>query len=87
MQRIAHLVDVATMRTKTVGIVGVGGGANISRNLVRSGLRTYKACDFDRVEWVNVCRQEHMADQVGTFKVHALEVELRRIDPEVCIES
>ncbi|HEX3151195.1 MAG TPA: ThiF family adenylyltransferase [Gemmataceae bacterium] len=68
------------MATRTVTIIGNGGGANLTRNLARCNIKRLNLVDFDHVEAVNVCRQEHAADQVGWPKVEALARELRRIN-------
>jgi hypothetical protein len=84
--RIAPIIDVERMQASHVTVVGNGGGANLCRNLVRCGLGHISLVDFDHVEAVNICRQEHMADVVGMQKVHALAAELRRINPDLRIE-
>jgi len=84
--RIAALIDVERLQDSCITIVGNGGGANLARNLVRCGTAAVKLVDFDRVEFVNVSRQEHMHDTVGMLKVEALAAELRRINPAVKIE-
>lgn len=84
--RIKKLIDVKTMKRSTVTLVGTGGGANLARNLVRCNLGFLNLIDFDRVEGVNICRQEHAADAVGSLKVETLADELRRINPAVRLE-
>jgi hypothetical protein len=72
-----------------VTIVGTGGGANLARNLARCGVGQLRLDDFDRVEAANICRQEHMHDQIGMLKVDALAAELKRINPAIdvrCID-
>jgi proteasome lid subunit RPN8/RPN11 len=80
--RIKKLIDVKKMKRSTVTLVGTGGGAN----LVRCNLGSLNLIDFDRVEGVNICRQEHAADAVGSLKVETLAAELRRINPTVRVE-
>jgi sulfur carrier protein ThiS adenylyltransferase len=71
-----------------IGIAGVGGiGSNVAVNLVRSGLENLKIVDFDRVEASNLNRQFYFFDQIGRLKVEALAENLRRIRPEVRIET
>ena len=84
--RIRKLIDVVRMKERTVTIVGAGGGANLARNLVRCNLGRIKLVDFDRIEAVNICRQEHPADAVGLLKIESLAEELHRINPGVTIE-
>jgi sulfur carrier protein ThiS adenylyltransferase len=71
-----------------IGIAGVGGiGSNVAVILVRSGVDELKIIDFDRVEPSNLNRQFYFHDQVGRFKVEALAENLRRIRPELLIET
>lgn len=79
--RIDHLIDTKKLKKKKAGITGLGGGANLARNLVRCGLAQCVLCDRDKIESPNVCRQEHMSDHVGMFKVDSLAAELQRINP------
>src|SRR5687767_13104852 len=87
LDRIESVIAVRRMRAACVAVVAVGGGAGLCRNLVRCGLGRLKAVDRDRVEEVNLCRQEHMADHVGRPKVAALGAELARIDPGLRYEG
>src|SRR5262245_23967021 len=86
-QRIRNIIDVETLATKTVAVLGVGGGANLCRNLVRCGVSRLKMVDMDTVSLENICRQEHMADQIGRPKVEALAAELTRINPQARVET
>lgn len=71
-----------------VGIAGVGGiGSNVAVNLVRSGITSFLIIDFDKVEASNLNRQFYFADQIGTLKVDALSVNLKRINPAIEIEK
>jgi sulfur carrier protein ThiS adenylyltransferase len=71
-----------------VGIAGAGGlGSNCACNLVRAGFKNLRIVDFDRVDHSNLNRQFYFLDQVGMDKVKALEVNLRRINPDVNLES
>ncbi len=81
--RIRNIIDVDQMQARRVTIVGVGGGANLARNLVRCGIGSIDLVDFDQVEDVNICRQEHMHDTIGKLKVDALTAELHRINPQI----
>ena len=67
-----------------VGIAGAGGlGSNTAAHLVRSGIRRLVVADFDHVAPSNLNRQFYFIDQVGMKKVRALDVNLRRINPDV----
>jgi sulfur carrier protein ThiS adenylyltransferase len=71
-----------------IGIAGAGGiGSNVAVNLVRSGVDHLKIVDFDRVESSNLNRQFYFHDQIGRFKVEALQENLKRIRPAVRIEA
>ncbi|MFH1836708.1 MAG: sulfur carrier protein ThiS adenylyltransferase ThiF [Candidatus Omnitrophota bacterium] len=71
-----------------VGIAGLGGlGSNSAMNLVRSGFRKFLLVDFDRVETANLNRQFYFEDQMGRLKTEALEVNLKRINPVIEIET
>lgn len=71
-----------------IGIGGAGGlGSNCAFNLVRSGFRKFKIVDFDVVEASNLNRQFYFSDQLGMPKVKALEENLKRINPDIAIET
>src|SRR4051794_38741947 len=86
-RRIDGAVDTAAMAAKCVALVGAGGAAGLARDLVRSGLGAVVLVDKDTVGAENVCRQEHMADQVGMPKAEALTAELRRINPDARVTA
>lgn len=71
-----------------VGIAGVGGiGSNVAMHLVRAGCTSLKLVDFDRVELSNLNRQYFFADQIGSYKVDMLRVNLLRTVPDAAIET
>lgn len=71
-----------------IGIAGAGGiGSNVAQCLVRSGVTSLKIIDFDRVEAGNLNRQFYFHDQIGRLKVEMLTENLRRIRPDVRIET
>jgi len=86
-ERIRNVFDIETLASKLVTVVGIGGGANLCRNLVRCGVRRLKLVDLDTVSGENLCRQEHMADQVNQAKVEALAAEVKRINPEISVDT
>jgi sulfur carrier protein ThiS adenylyltransferase len=70
------------VRSVRVGIAGAGGlGSNCALNLVRVGFEKLTIVDFDRVDPSNLDRQFYFLDQVGMYKVEALKINLRRINP------
>ncbi|MBB5349094.1 sulfur carrier protein ThiS adenylyltransferase ThiF [Desulfoprunum benzoelyticum] len=71
-----------------IAIAGAGGiGSNVAVNLVRSGVASLRLVDFDRVEAGNLNRQFYFHDQIGQLKVEALAANLRRIRPDIDIET
>lgn len=82
----SYLNDVqrAVLERAKVGVAGLGGlGSNVLGHLVRAGIRSFVAADFDVVSASNLNRQFFFADQVGQKKTEALAENLRRIDPEL----
>jgi len=65
-----------------VAVCGLGGlGSNIAMLLARSGVGKLILIDFDRVDIANLHRQDYKACQVGMFKAHALEDNIREAAP------
>lgn len=70
-----------------IGIAGAGGiGSNVAVHLVRSGIKSLKIVDFDRVEATNLNRQFYFQDQIGHPKVGMLACNLKRIAADCRIE-
>jgi molybdopterin/thiamine biosynthesis adenylyltransferase len=82
-KRIGGAISRAIIEQKRVLAVGCGAMAGLCRDLVRCGVGAIDPCDFDLVSFENICRQEHATDQIGQYKVFALEAELKRINPGV----
>jgi len=71
-----------------VGIAGAGGlGSNVAVHLVRTGVCRLVIADCDRVEASNLNRQFYFPDQVEMKKVTALETNLRRINPDLDLQT
>ncbi len=71
-----------------IGIAGCGGlGSNVATSLVRSGIGKLVLVDFDIVEPSNLNRQQFFYDQIGMNKVEALQVNLKRMNPFVHLET
>ncbi len=71
-----------------VGIAGCGGiGSNVAMLLARSGVTSFVFVDFDRIELKNLNRQFFFSDQIGEYKVEALETNLKRINNKIEIIS
>lgn len=76
------------LKQKVVAIAGCGGlGSNAAAALARSGLEKLKIADFDVVEASNLNRQYFFLQDVGKYKVNALADSLKKINPEVKIET
>lgn len=85
-----HFTDdqIRRLGSVRVGIAGAGGlGSNVAAHLVRSGIRRLVIVDFDVVAPSNLNRQFFFIDQVGMQKVRALEINLKRINPDLDIQS
>lgn len=71
-----------------IGIAGCGGlGSNCAVSLVRVGIKDIVISDFDVVEESNLNRQYYFYDQLGKYKVAALEENMLRINSEIKIEK
>ncbi len=80
--------QLETIAGVTVGIAGAGGlGSNCAAALVRSGFRDFVISDFDVVSPSNLNRQFYFLDQLGRHKVTALAWNLKRINPDVKVET
>jgi sulfur carrier protein ThiS adenylyltransferase len=76
------LAVVPILKKAKIGIAGAGGlGSNVAVALARSGVGKLVIADFDRVEPHNLNRQQFFVDQIGEYKVVALEENLARINP------
>ncbi len=65
-----------------VGIAGAGGvGSNLALNLARVGVGNLHIIDFDRVELVNLNRQNFFLKDIGKSKVDALKEYILAINP------
>lgn len=76
------------MQKHTVGIAGAGGlGSNVAMALTRVGIGKMIIADFDVVSESNLNRQFYFSEQIGRVKVEALKENLKKINPEVKIET
>jgi len=76
------------LQSITIGIAGAGGlGSNCAMHLVRSGFKNFVLADFDRIEESNLNRQFFRPEQIGKFKVEALDNNLREINPDLNITA
>jgi sulfur carrier protein ThiS adenylyltransferase len=76
------------LKNASVGIAGIGGlGSNAAIALVRAGIGRLVLVDFDKVEESNLDRQYYFLDQIGKSKVDVIKENIKRIDPNVQVET
>ncbi len=76
------------LKNASVGIAGIGGlGSNAAIALVRAGIGRLVLVDFDKIEKSNLDRQYYFLDQIGKQKVAVIKENIRRIDPNVKVET
>ena len=76
------------LKKTKVGIAGLGGlGSNAAVSLARAGVGKLVLVDFDRVEESNLSRQYYFLDQVGKSKIDALKENIKKINPEIILET
>ena len=83
--RIAPTIDVETMQQSHVTIIG--GAYGLAKDLVHSGLGAVTLVDFDRIDASNPARQDFYSSDMGRYKVEATAETLRKINPDVQVES
>lgn len=72
----------------TVAICGLGGlGSNIAVALARAGIGKLVLIDFDKVDTMNLHRQQYKACQIGQYKTKALANNLFEIVPYTDIKT
>lgn len=81
--------DQAKLRAAYVLVCGVGGmGGSCLQALVRAGVGGFGIADFDRFEVSNMNRQVFAnLDTVGVGKVEATVAQIRRVNPDLAIET
>jgi sulfur carrier protein ThiS adenylyltransferase len=76
------------LKKSKVGIAGLGGlGSNAAISLARAGIGKIVIVDFDKVEKSNLSRQYYFLDQVGKYKVDALKENIKKINPDIVVET
>jgi sulfur carrier protein ThiS adenylyltransferase len=76
------------LKKSSVGIAGLGGlGSNAAIALSRAGIGKLVLVDFDNVDESNLTRQYYFLDQVGKPKTLALQDNIKKINPNVIIDS
>lgn len=65
-----------------VAIAGLGGlGSHVAFSLARIGVGSLHLVDFDRVDPMNLHRQQYLLEHIGMYKTEALKAQLVRINP------
>lgn len=76
------------LKGSCIGIAGLGGlGSNAAVALARAGIGRLILIDFDVIEESNLTRQYYFLDQIGEPKTIALQDNIKKINPEVIINS
>ncbi|CAL8082917.1 unnamed protein product [Calicophoron daubneyi] len=88
LQRMGIVENYASIREKTVAVVGIGGvGSVTAEMLVRCGIGRLILFDYDKVELANMNRLFFQPHQSGLTKVAAAAATLGFINPDVDIEA
>ena len=76
------------LKQASVGIAGAGGlGSNAAVALARIGIGKLIIVDFDIVNECNLNRQYYFLDQIGMKKIDALKNNIKKINPNVIVET
>ncbi|MBW1791294.1 MAG: sulfur carrier protein ThiS adenylyltransferase ThiF [Deltaproteobacteria bacterium] len=74
------------LQQATIAVMGLGGlGSSVAVALARIGVGKLVLADYDMVELSNLNRQYYFLDQLGLPKTAALQQNLTRINPYLCI--
>ena len=83
---LMSIADQEKLRTTWIAIMGTGGlGGPLVEQLVRAGCEQIIICDNDIYDPSNLNRQLCTLEDIGKFKVDALEQLLQKINPDVTI--
>jgi sulfur carrier protein ThiS adenylyltransferase len=75
------------LSNSSVGIAGLGGlGSNAAISLTRLGVGNLVLIDYDIVEKENLNRQYYFLDQIGMYKIDAINENIKNINPNVKLE-
>lgn len=70
------------LKRARVAVFGLGGlGSHTAFFLARMGIGSLHLIDFDRVELINLNRQQYLLSHVGQYKTEALAAQLWEINP------
>ena len=81
--RIIESVDVSFLKKTKIIVIGAGGSYSLVLALARTGIGNLIVFDFDTVDKSNLVRQGYNLNDVGEFKVVALEKTVKKINPNV----
>jgi len=81
--RIEQAVDIPALQQTHIVVVGAGGSYNLIINLARSGVGRVTVLDFDTVEASNIVRQGYDVNDIGMYKVVALEAKVKKVNPNI----
>ena len=84
-ERIRPTIDIDRMQSSHVTMIG--GAFGLAADLVRCGLGSITLIDFDSVDSSNPARQDLFPADIGRLKIEATANELRRINPDLDIET
>ncbi len=86
--RQQELVPFAPLQEIMATVIGVGAiGRQAALQLAAIGCRRVQLIDFDSVDPTNVTTQGYLAADVGQLKVLATAEAMRRIDPDIEVET
>ena len=81
------LPEFVNLRTKTVGIVGLGSaGSKIAISLARTGVRDFFLVDHDVFLQENICRHELNWEDVGQHKIDGIAHKLKLIAQDINVK-
>lgn len=86
-QRVVGAYDLAHLRHCRVVVVGVGGAAGFTEDLVRAGVHDLVLVDPDIVSTSNLATQQVYRRDLGRPKVDAIADRLRDINPAVDVNA
>lgn len=85
--RITDSISIETLQQAHIVIVGAGGAYTLITSLARTGIGSLTVIDFDTVEDTNIVRQGYKQSDIGTYKVEAIEKEVKAINPALCFKG
>jgi molybdopterin/thiamine biosynthesis adenylyltransferase len=86
--RQRELVPADRLAEVSATVIGVGAiGRQVALQLAAIGTRRIQLVDFDHVDATNVTTQGYFVEDVGEPKVLVTAAAIRRIEPEVSIET